>query len=168
MFVVTWFAGLFYIVRLFVNHTEALEKQEPERTILIEQFKKMEKPLWLGITYPSMILTVVFGTLMLYLNPALLHQPYMHLKLSFVALLLFYHFYCGTLFSKYQQHEKASTSFALRILNEVASVFLVAIVFIIELGPQLNFGNFFIAIGVFCLLLLYVILRLWKKRQAKK
>lgn len=165
VFVVTWFAGLFYIVRLFVNHTEALKKPEPDRTVLINQYKKMERPLWVGITYPSMILTVIFGSTMFYLQPVLLYQPYMHLKLTMVVLLLTYHFYCGWLFKKYQNHEDASTSFALRMLNEVASVFLVAIVFIVEMATRLNFIYFGVAILLFCLLLLWVIIKFWNARK---
>lgn len=159
---VTWFAGLFYIVRLFVNHTEALKKQDPEKTILVNQFKKMERPLWIGITYPSMILTLIFGTILFYMQPVLLYQPYMHLKLVLVAFLLIYHFYCGWLYTKYQNNEDVSTSFSLRMLNEVASVFLVAIVFIVEMANRLNFIYFAIAMLVFCLLLLFVIVRFWK------
>lgn len=166
VFVVTWFAGLFYIVRLYVNHTEALEKPEPERTVLINQFKKMERPLWVGITYPSMIMTVLLGSTMLYINPALFHMPYFHLKLTLVVLLLAYHFYCGWLFKKYQQHIAASSSFMLRILNEVASVLLVGIAFAIIMKSQLNFIYFGIAMLLFCLLLLYMIVKLWKKRKA--
>lgn len=168
VFVVTWFAGLFYIVRLYVNHTEALDKAEPERTILINQFKKMERPLWIGITYPSMIMTVILGTLMLYIQPVLLYQPYFHLKLTLVVLLLVYHFYCGWLFKKYQQHIAASSSFMLRILNEVASVFLVGIAFAIMMKNQLNFVYFGIAMLLFCLLLLYMIIKLWKKRKQQQ
>lgn len=167
VFVVTWFAGLFYIVRLYVNHTEALDKSEPERTILISQFKKMEKPLWIGITYPSMIMTVILGTIMLCIKPILLYQPYFHLKLTLVALLLVYHFYCGWLFKKYQQHIAASSSFMLRVLNEVASVFLVGIAFAIMMKNELNFIYFGIAILLFCGLLLYMIIKLWKKRKQK-
>jgi protoporphyrinogen IX oxidase len=167
VFVVTWFAGLFYIVRLFVNHTEALKKAEPDRTILVNQYKKMERPLWIGITYPSMILTVIFGTIMFYMQPVFLYQPYMHLKLTLVFLLLVYHFYCGWLFKKYQKDEDASTSFSLRMLNEVASVFLVAVVFVVEMANRLNFLYFAIAMAVFCLLLLFVIIKFWKARQKK-
>ena len=61
IFVVTWFAGLFYIVRLFVYHSEAKEKPEPERSILISHFKGAEKRLWYGITWPSAIGTYIFG-----------------------------------------------------------------------------------------------------------
>ena len=61
IFIVTWFAGLFYLVRLFIYHTEAHQKQEPDRSILISHFKLAEKRLFFGITYPSMILTYIFG-----------------------------------------------------------------------------------------------------------
>ena len=61
IFIVTWFAGLFYIVRLFIYHAESNQKQEPDRSILIDHFKVAEKRLWFGITFPSMILTYVFG-----------------------------------------------------------------------------------------------------------
>src|ERR1035441_1745460 len=61
VFVVTWFAGLFYIPRLFIYHTEAQEKPEPEKTILSNQFKIMTKRLWYGITWPSMVLTYILG-----------------------------------------------------------------------------------------------------------
>lgn len=165
MFVVTWFAGLFYIVRLYVNHTEALQKPEPHKTILVSQYKKMERPLWIGITYPSMILTVIFGSIMLYMQPVLLYASYMQLKLALVALLLVYHFYCGWLYKKYQHDQAVCSSFALRVLNEVASVFLVGIVFVIELAHRLNFLYFVIAMVGFCLLLLYAII---KFRNARK
>ncbi len=165
VFVVTWFAGLFYIVRLFVNHSEALKKSEPEKSILITQYKKMEKPLWVGITYPSMILTLIFGTTMFYMQPVLLYQPYMHLKLTLVFFLLVYHFYCGWLYQKYMRDEDVSSSFALRIWNEVASVLLVGIAFTIMMKARLNYIYFGISLVLFCLLLLFVILRFWNQRN---
>ena len=94
IFVVSWFAGLFYIVRLFIYHTEAQRKGEPDRSILSEQYKIMQGKLWWIITTPAMILTVIFGTWMIILVPAYLDAPWMQVKLSFVALLLFYHFVC--------------------------------------------------------------------------
>src|SRR5215204_3973592 len=88
IFVVSWFAGLFYIVRLFIYHTEAQEKPELERKILSDQFITMEKKLWWIITTPAMILTIVFGTWM-YLQNAdyYLHSSWMHIKLTFVGVL---------------------------------------------------------------------------------
>ncbi|MEO6849990.1 MAG: CopD family protein, partial [Mucilaginibacter sp.] len=85
IFVVCWMAGLFYIVRLFIYHTEAQDKPEPDRKILSDQFVIMERRLWNVITVPSMFLTVAAGVTMLYLFPAWLQQPWMHIKLCFVA-----------------------------------------------------------------------------------
>jgi protoporphyrinogen IX oxidase len=87
IFVVSWFAGLFYIVRLFIYHTESLQKPEEEGKILRNQFEIMERKLWYIITWPAMILTIIFGVWMLVLVPAYLAQPWMHLKLGS---LLFY------------------------------------------------------------------------------
>jgi putative membrane protein len=95
IFVVSWFAGLFYIVRLFIYHTEAQQKPAIEKEILSKQFIEMEKKLWWIITTPAMILTFVFGTWMIALNHEYyLNAPWMHVKLGFVGLLLIYHFVC--------------------------------------------------------------------------
>ena len=87
IFVVSWFAGLFYMVRLFIYHTETKDKSEEEARILGDQYKIMERKLWYIITTPAMVLTVLFGTWMLFLNPYLLSQPWMHIKLTFNVLL---------------------------------------------------------------------------------
>src|SRR5688500_13416510 len=85
IFMVSWMAGLFYIVRLFIYHTEANDKPADERMILQRQFLIMESKLWNIITTPAMILTVLAGVVMLYLNPALLTIGWMQIKLAFVA-----------------------------------------------------------------------------------
>lgn len=165
IFVVTWFAGLFYIVRLFVNHTEAAEKPDPEKSILTTQFKKMERPLWIGITWPSMILATLSGTAMFYINPVLLYQPHMHIKLTLVFFLLVYHFYIQVLYNKYQKDEIAMSSFALRVYNEIASVFLVSVIFTIEFAQLLNWKYLVGGLLLFCLLLWYMIVRFNRKRK---
>lgn len=131
IFVVTWFAGLFYIVRLFIYHTEALSKPEPERSILSDQLGLMSKKLWYVITWPSAILTLIFGPWMLILQPAWLSQPFMHIKLTFVTGLLIYHVICHRIFKNLQKGETKFTSTQLRIWNEVATIILVAVVFLI-------------------------------------
>jgi putative membrane protein len=89
IFVVSWFAGLFYMVRLFIYDVEANLKTEPEKSILQKQFQIMQSRLWWIITTPAMILSVVFGTWMIVLNfNYYLSSPWMHLKLGFVFLLL--------------------------------------------------------------------------------
>src|ERR1700761_4176368 len=94
IFIVCWFAGLFYMVRLFIYHTEAQEKPEPDRTILSKQFEIMEKKLWWIITVPSMLFVLAAGITMLILDPAWLRESWLHIKLAFVVGLVVYHFIC--------------------------------------------------------------------------
>ena len=135
IFVVTWFAGMFYIVRLFIYNTETKEKAEPERSVLQKQFSIMIRRLWLGITWPSAILTLVFGPWVM-LNAhwdKLLFEPagkWLLIKLIFVLLLYIYHF---TLHNIYKQEAKGIFKYSsqqLRLWNEIATVFLVIIVMI--------------------------------------
>ena len=150
---VSWFAGLFYIVRLFIYHTEAQNKTELERTILSTQFIEMEKKLWWIITTPAMVLTLVFGIWMLFANSALLKLPWMHLKLSFVALLLVYHFVCQKILFDMKKGIFNWKSNGLRIWNEVATLALVAIVFLVEMQGSFNWikgtiGFFAVAVAL--------------------
>src|ERR1035438_8770905 len=92
IFIVTWFSGLFYIVRLFIYNTEANEKQEPERTILKNQFNIMISRLWLGITWPSAILTLIFGPWIWFLMYRFQPIDWLTIKLCFVIALYAYHF----------------------------------------------------------------------------
>lgn len=153
IFMVSWFAGLFYIVRLYIYHTEAQKKPEMERAILSTQFIEMEKKLWWIITTPAMILTVIFGTWLLIANPGLLKMPWMHIKLAFVVLLLVYHFVCQKILFDVKKGIFNWKSNGLRIWNEVATLALVAIVFLVEMQGSLNWikgtvGFFAVAIGL--------------------
>lgn len=132
IFITTWFAGLFYIVRLFIYHVEAYEKDEAERNILIKQYKVMEGRLWKIITWPSAVLTLILGTTLM-IQGGWLSYGFMHLKLGFVALLYIYHFICHWMFNRLQRDELKWSSTQLRMWNEVATVLLFAIVFIIVL-----------------------------------
>jgi len=126
VFIVTWFAGMFYIVRLFVYNTEAGEKSEPEKSILRNQFTIMIKRLWFVITWPSAILTLIFGPWMWIMLGVL--PGWLLIKLFFVAGLYAYHF---TLHAIYKQQMKGIfkyTSQQLRIWNEMTTIFLMAIV----------------------------------------
>lgn len=167
IFVVTWFAGLFYIVRLFIYQTEALQKAEPEKTILHNQLSKMSKLLWKVITWPSAIITLILATSLLLLQPSWLQQPFMHIKLTFVFLLYLYHFSCHYIYKKLQKGEIKYSSTQLRIWNEVATLFLVAVVFLIVLKNELDWiwGTIgFIGFGV----LLMVAIKIYKALREKK
>ncbi|MEP6584391.1 MAG: CopD family protein [Ginsengibacter sp.] len=126
IFVVTWFSGLFYIVRLFVYSAEASVKSDPERSILLQQFSIMQKRLWYGITWPSAILTLIFGTWIGLLYGSL--PAWLLIKLCFVAALFVYHLSLHSIFIQQQKQNFRWSSQRLRVWNEVATIFLVAIV----------------------------------------
>lgn len=138
IFIVTWFAGLFYIVRLFVYQVEARERPEAEKNILEPQFKIMSKRLWYGITWPSFLLTLIFGPSLLYLDSSFLSMDYMQIKLLFVFGLVIYHLLCHIMFLQLQKGAGNYSSIFFRIWNEVATLFLVAIVFLIIMKNQVN------------------------------
>ena len=138
IFVITWFAGLFYIPRLFIYHVEGLKKPKNEATILTKQFKIMERRLWYIITWPSAILTILFAAWLLILMPEWLTQPWMHLKLFFVALLLAYHMKTHKMFLNFQNDRVTYSSMYLRIWNEGATLLLFAIVFLVILKDSLH------------------------------
>jgi putative membrane protein len=160
IFVVSWFAGLFYMPRLFIYHTEAQEKEEAAKKALSDQFKIMEKKLWWIITTPAMVLTVIFGTWMLILNPILLKMPWMHTKLAFVVVLLIYHFVTQRKMFQMAKDIFTWKSKHIRMWNEFATLCLVAIVFLVELQNRMPWwkatGYFFlVAIGLMLLIKLY-------------
>lgn len=167
IFIVTWFAGLFYIVRLFIYHTEADVKPEPEKSILQKQYKIMSKRLWYGITWPSMILTIIFGGSLLWLQPFFLSQGYFILKLCFVAGLILYHMQCHVIFKQLQRDEVKRSSLKLRIWNEVATVLLFAIVFLIVLKTNTGWVWGMLGLIIFSATLMLAI-KLYKKSREKK
>jgi len=136
IFIVTWFSGLFYMVRLFIYHTEAAGKPEPAKSVLQQQFKVMIRRLWLGITWPSAILTLIFGLWLMILLGGM--PTWLAIKLGFVAGLYIYHF---SLHIIYRQQMKGLFRFSsqqLRIWNEVATIFLVAIVMLAVVKQNLS------------------------------
>lgn len=167
IFVVTWFAGLFYIVRLFIYHVEANEKPEPEKSILQKQYQLMEKRLWYIITWPSAIITSIFAFWMLFKNPAYLQLPWMHVKLSFVLGLYMYHGFCDYIFRQLQNNIIKYTSTQLRILNEVSTVILIAVVFLVVVKNAINW--IYGVIGIIGVsLLLMIAIKGYKKLREKK
>lgn len=160
-------AGLFYMVRLFVYHTEAQQKPEPERTILSNQFEIMERKLWYIITVPSMWIVLAAGTTMIIIAPAWLKQPWLQVKLCFVAGLIVYHFICQHKMKQMANGIYQWTSTQLRLWNEVATLILFAIVFLAVLKDAVNW-----IYGTVGLVLLAVILmiavKIYKRYRMKK
>jgi putative membrane protein len=138
IFVVTWFAGLFYIVRLFIYQTEALQKPEAERSILKPQLDLMSSRLWYIITWPSAILTLIFGAWVLSYRWGYMQLGFMHAKLAFVLLLYIYHGFCHVLFKELQAGKARWSSTQLRIWNEASTILLFAIVFLIVLKDTVS------------------------------
>jgi len=163
---VTFFAGTFYIVRLFIYHKEALSKFEPDRTILSRQLIVMERKLWYIITWPSLVLMAVFGIGLFWLNPALIKQPWMHAKLGFIALLFVYHFKNHGLYLKARNNELRWSSFGLRLWNEGATIVLFAVVFLAVI-KQLDWKYGAVGLLVMALVLALAVVQYRKKRSAE-
>lgn len=166
IFVVCWMAGLFYIVRLFIYHTEAQDKPEPDRTILSKQFEIMERRLWYVIAVPSMVLTVAAGVTMATIDN-LWGEGWLNIKLLFVLGLLVYHFICQ---SKMKQMAKGIykwTSTQLRIWNEVATIFLFAIVFLAVLKDSISWIFGVVGIILFSLIIMSAV-KIYKYFRMKK
>jgi len=167
IFVVCWMAGLFYMVRLFIYHTEAQEKPEPDRTILSKQFEIMERKLWYIITVPSMFIVLAAGITLLCLAPVWLQQPWMHIKLGFVIGLIVYHYICQNKMKQMAAGTYKWTSTQLRLWNEVATLFLFAIVFLVVLKDAVNWIYGLVGlVGLAVVLMLAV--KLYKRARAKK
>jgi len=160
-------AGLFYIVRLFVYHAEAKLKSIEEYQILHRQFIVMESKLWWVITTPAMYLTVLAGVVMLYVNPALLQTPWMQVKLCFVFGLLVYHFLCQRIMKSLKKETSNWTSTQLRLWNEVATILLFAIVFVVVLKSAVNW--IYGLIGLISLaILLMMAVKVYKRYRTKR
>lgn len=168
IFVVSWFAGLFYMPRLFVYHTEASDKPEPERTILISQFVKMEMLLWKAIMVPACWLALIFGCILIYLTPAWLQQDWMQLKLLFVAGLLIYHFFTGKIRNELKEGKHRFTSFQLRLFNEVATIFLFSIVFLVVLKNTVDWLWGVLGLIVFAVLMMTAVRIVKRIRENKE
>lgn len=166
IFVITWFAGLFYIPRLFVYQIEAYYKSSPEKEILGKQLKLMAKRLWTIITWPSAILATIFAVWLLILQPHWLQQPWMHVKLAFVLLLYIYHIKTHMFYKQLQQDVVKKSSNFMRLWNEGATFILFAVVFLVILKSAFNWV--FGVIGVFVLgILLMLGFKMYKKIREK-
>jgi protoporphyrinogen IX oxidase len=126
--IVVWFAGLFYLVRLFVYHVEASQQPEPAQTILKTQYEIMEKRLYKIITTPGMVMTVTMAIGLIFTKPDILKLGWLHIKLVFVALLLAYHFLCGWIMKQLEKGEFQWTGQQFRAFNEVPTILLVIII----------------------------------------
>jgi len=159
IFIVTWFSGMFYVVRLFIYNTEARERPGLEKKALQSQLTLMIRRLWVGITWPSAILTLVLGLWLLYLYGRL--QNWIWIKIGLVAGLYLYHLSLHHIYRLQNQGIFRFSSMQLRIWNEVATVFLVVIVMIAVVKNSLNW--IWVLTGILMLILiLYSAIRIYK------
>jgi len=165
IFIVTWFSGLFYMVRLFIYHTEAAAKPEPDRTILQEQFRIMIRRLWMGITWPSAILTLIFGPWMMILLGSV--PTWLAIKLGFVIGLYGYHFSLQAIYRQQMKGIFRYSSQQLRIWNEVATIFLVAIVMLVVVKQNMSWAWGLLGLFLFVILLMSAI-RIYKIIRTRK
>jgi putative membrane protein len=167
IFIVTWFSGLFYMFRLFVYTAEAASKPEPDRSVLIPQLALMQRRLWYIITWPSCVLTLILGPYLLIQMPGFLAQPWMHVKLFFIVLLIIYQFAGQKIYTAQKINPAAYRSFFLRLMNEVGTLILVAVVFLVVMRDSVSWvwGSLgLIGTGV----LISVFAMLYKKWRMKK
>ncbi|GAA4309578.1 CopD family protein [Pontixanthobacter gangjinensis] len=166
IFVITWFAGLFYIPRLFIYQIEANAKKEPERSILTDQLKLMTKRLWFIITWPSAILASIFAFSLLYMIPEWLQQPWMHVKLGFVVLLYAYHIKCHLIFKQLQKDVVKWSSNQMRIWNEGSTLILFSVIFLVIVRDAINW--IYGVAGIFVLAIMLMLgIKLYKRIRAK-
>tara|TARA_B100000949_G_C14176265_1_gene405511 strand:+ start:191 stop:616 length:426 start_codon:yes stop_codon:yes gene_type:complete len=126
---VAWFAGLFYLPRLFVYHAQAMD------AVSITRFKIMERRLYYAITWPAAVLTTVLGLLLLVLSPYYLKAGWMHMKLTFVVLLWVYHLGCGHFLKQFSQDKNRRDAKFYRYYNEAPTLLLIAIVIMVVVRP---------------------------------
>jgi protoporphyrinogen IX oxidase len=164
IFIVTWFSGLFYIVRLFIYNTEAAEKTGLEREILLAQFRIMIRRLWLGITWPSAILTLILGPWIWIMMGSTPH--WLLVKLVFVVLLYLYHFSLHILYREQRNNIFRFSSQSLRIWNEMATLLLFVIIFLASVKQAMSW-IFGLAGTVSLAAVLMLAIRIYKKIRTK-
>jgi putative membrane protein len=168
--VVVWFAGLFYLVRLFIYHREAEQLEPALRSAFQQQYALMERRLANIITTPGMVVAVVCAAGLLLLNPAWLQQGWMHAKLAFVAALLLYHAFCYRLMGQLQRGTCGWSGRQLRALNELPTLLLVIVVMLVVFKSQFPTGAatwLIVALVVFMAASIQFYAR-WRRLQAER
>ena len=166
IFVVTWFAGLFYTPRLFIYFIEASKKKNPDKNILMEQFKIMIYRLWYIITWPSSILATVFGVWLLILVPQWIGESWMIVKLGFVVILIFYHLKTHFIQKDLRSDIINYSSNFMRIWNEGSTLVLFSVVFLVSLKNSINWTYSIISLICFVIIIL-IFMKLYKKIREK-
>lgn len=159
-----WFAGLFYLVRMFVYHTEAYDSEEPDRTILKNRYALMESRVYTIICNPAMMITWTAGLAMIYLYGIewLQLNYWILIKIFLVVLLTAYHLYCKRLIRKLKKRKTSFSSFQFRLFNEVPALFLIFIVILAVFKNMTNAG-YAVLVVLFTGVLFYIFAMLYRK-----
>ncbi len=157
---VSFFAGTFHVLRLFIHHKDAEKKFDPERAILIKQFSGMERFGWYAITWPSLVLMVLSGAWLLIKNPGLMTESWMYAKLGFSALLIVYHLINQRLFDRIRTNRLRWGGAGIRLWNLAAVAFLFALVFLVAMKGSLGtmwglLGALFLGIAIALAVMMY-------------
>ena len=161
IFVISWFAGLFYVGRLFIYFKEASNYETNKKKILQDQFLLMTKRCMYIITWPSLILSTFFGLYMLHKNPSLIYLNWMIIKLVFVTILIFYTAYCQKILLQMMKGSIKFSDFKLRLWNEFATLLLISIVSLAVLKTTLSWIKaiiIFVIIGI----LLFSLIKIYR------
>ncbi len=162
---VSWFAGLFYLLRMFVYFADASVKPQPDRNILMREYGLMQNRVYKIICNPAMMITWTFGILMIIANPDYMHQGWFHMKLTLLVLLTVFHVYCKQFKNKQQAGNNTMASFKIRLLNEVPTLFLVVIVTLAVYRDNINLLYLFLGLAVFMGAIYFGAVRYKKKRE---
>ena len=162
--IISWFVGLFYLVRLFVYHTEAYDKEEPARTVLCDQFHVMESRLYRIICNPGMMLSWTFGLGMIYLRgwEWFGANPWLHVKIVLVILLTIFHVYNKKIIALLKERKFVMSSFKFRLYNEIPTLFMLSVVLLAVFKNAINYGytiGGIIAFGA----VLFILAKMYKK-----
>lgn len=162
--ITAWFAGLFYLPRLFVYHAEASEQPEPAQGILKAQYRIMEKRLYSIIMTPALVLTVAMGASLIATEPAIVHDRWIQIKLLCVAVLVAYHFYCGRIMKSLAANTCAMTGQQFRWFNEFPTVFFVIVVLLAVFKN--NFPTSAASWGIFAMIVaMAAIIQLYARKR---
>jgi protoporphyrinogen IX oxidase len=161
---ISWMAGLFYLVRIMVYHAEAAAKPDAERRVLEPQFSLMEWKAYRIILQPAVIITWSFGCVMLSVQPAWLHDGWLHGKLFFLLLLTGYTHYCKSHIKALENGSSTFTHLHYRVLNEIPTILMVGILFLAVFKQRINWWYLGAGILLFTALILSAVKKVNRKQ----
>ena len=162
--VAAWFTGLFYLPRLFVYHIEAEEKPEPIRSVLREEYSRIEQLLYKLIMMPAMIFTVMMAIGIISTEPQILQKAWLQVKLLLVLLLIGFHFCCGQWIQQLQNGTCSISSLQMRRINEIPTILLSLVILLVVFKGALPTATTAVGIGV-AILVFAIIIQLYARKR---